>query len=177
MYKLGIKLGIIALLTSTSVAVQAKTYLDIEQAQKLLFGNEKLTPVTVQLSEEVKSVMQERSSVHEPFKPDHIWRTADGAYFIIDEVIGKHEHIKYATAINSDGSVRLIEILEYTESYGDEVRQISWRNQFIGKKSQDPIKLNKDIQNISGATLSCKHLADGVKRVMTMYELVLKPLK
>jgi hypothetical protein len=37
------------------------------------------------------------------------------------------------------------------------------------------LKLKKDIQNISGATLSCKHLTDGVKRVMVMYELALKP--
>ena len=40
-----------------------------------------------------------------------------------------------------------------------------------------PIKVNKDIDNIIGATLSCKHLADGVKRVMVMYDLALKSYK
>jgi hypothetical protein len=40
--------------------------------------------------------------------------------------------------------------------------------------ASDPIKLNKDIQNIGGATLSCKHLTDGVKRVAVLYELALK---
>jgi hypothetical protein len=39
---------------------------------------------------------------------------------------------------------------------------------------KDPVKLNQDIQNIGGATLSCKHLTDGVKRVLTLYDAVLK---
>ena len=36
---------------------------------------------------------------------------------------------------------------------------------------------NQDIQNIGGATLSCKHIADGVKRVAVLHELVLKHMK
>jgi len=35
-------------------------------------------------------------------------------------------------------------------------------------------KLGSDIKNISGATLSSKHITDGVKRVLAMYELALK---
>ena len=121
--------------------------------------------------------MKNRSSVHEPFKADSIWHTLDGSFFIIDEVIGKHDHIKYAIGINVDGAVREIEIMEYTESYGDEVRNESWRKQFFDKTASMSIKLNKDNDNISCATLSYKHLADGVKRVMVMYSLVLKSYK
>ena len=142
-----------------------------------MFGDVKFTPVTIQLTDATRATMEERSSVREPFKADHIWRTPNGSFFIIDEVIGKHEHIKYAIGINVDGAVHEIEIMEYTESYGYEVRNESWRKQFIGKTASMPIKLNKDIDNISGATLSCKHLADGVKRVMVMYDLVLKSYK
>ena len=49
-------------------------------------------------------------------------------------MIGKHEHIKYAIGIDVDGAVREIEIMEYTESYGYEVRNESWRKQFVGKQ-------------------------------------------
>jgi len=28
------------------------------------------------------------------------------------------------------------------------------------------VQLNADIKNVSGATLSCKHVTDGVKRVL-----------
>jgi Na+-translocating ferredoxin:NAD+ oxidoreductase RnfG subunit len=92
----------------------------------------------------------------------------------VDEVVGKHEMITYAVALNPLGAVTGIEVLDYVESYGYEVADVQWRNQFIGKMASDPIKLNKDIQNIGGATLSCKHLTDGVKRVAVLYELALK---
>ncbi len=36
-----------------------------------------------------------------------------------------------------------------------------------------PLKLTEDIQNISGATLSSKHITDGVRRLLATYELVL----
>ena len=143
------------LLLITSIAY-GNTYLSDEQAQKLMFGDIKFTPVSIQLTDATRAIMQDRSSVHETFKADRIWRTADGSYLVIDEVIGKHEHIKYAVGINADGSVRQIEIMEYTESYGYEVRNESWRKQFVGKTAAAPIKLNKDIDNISGATLNKK---------------------
>jgi Na+-translocating ferredoxin:NAD+ oxidoreductase RnfG subunit len=92
----------------------------------------------------------------------------------VDEVVGKHEMITYAVALSPSGAVTGIEILDYVESYGYEVAEVHWRNQFIGKTAADPIKLNKDIQNIGGATLSCKHLTDGVKRVAVLYDLALK---
>ncbi len=35
------------------------------------------------------------------------------------------------------------------------------------------LKLTEDIQNISGATLSSKHITDGVRRLLATYDLVL----
>ena len=46
--------------------------------------------------------------------------------------------------------------------------------QFVGKTSQSPLKLDRDIKNISGATLSCRHVTDGVKRLLAFYEIALK---
>jgi Na+-translocating ferredoxin:NAD+ oxidoreductase RnfG subunit len=82
--------------------------------------------------------------------------------------------ITYAVGIAPNGSILGIEILEYVESYGYEVAETQWRQQFAGKTVKDPVKLNQDIQNIGGATLSCKHLTDGVKRVLVLYDLALK---
>jgi Na+-translocating ferredoxin:NAD+ oxidoreductase RnfG subunit len=106
-----------------------------------------------------------------------MWKANDGSWFVIDEVVGKHEMITYAVGLNPAGSITGIEILEYVESYGYEVAEAQWRNQFVGKNIDDPIKLNQDIQNIGGATLSCKHIADGVKRVAVLHELALKHMK
>jgi Na+-translocating ferredoxin:NAD+ oxidoreductase RnfG subunit len=162
-------------LAGAPIYAQAKIYVSAEQAQKLIFPTKQFTKYPIVLSEDAQDKMQSASSVRHPFKGDRTWKAADGSYFIVDEVVGKHEMITYAVGISPNGTVQGVEIMEYVESYGYEVAEDSWRKQFVGKTAEDPLKLKKDIQNISGATLSCKHLTDGVKRLMVMYELVLKP--
>jgi Na+-transporting NADH:ubiquinone oxidoreductase subunit C len=46
------------------------------------------------------------------------------------------------------------------------VKLPAWRNQFVGKSAADPVKIGADIANISGATLSCTHITDGVRRLV-----------
>ena len=166
----------VAALIAPAVA-HAKIYVSVEETQHRLFPGEKLTPNPLVLTEAQREKMRDLSSVREPFRGERVWKTAKGDWFIVDEVVGKHEMVKYALAINADGTIKGIEIMEYVESYGYEVGEASWRNQFVGKTSDATLKLNKDIKNISGATLSCKHLTDGVKRLMVMYDLVLKGTK
>jgi Na+-translocating ferredoxin:NAD+ oxidoreductase RnfG subunit len=102
-------------------------------------------------------------------------RSADAhlGYLIIDQVIGKSELITFAASIDANGAIASVEILEYHESHGGEVRLAGWRKQFVGKTVADPVMLNKDIKNISGATLSCQHLTDGIKRLLKYYQLSL----
>jgi hypothetical protein len=152
----------------------ATVYFTTEQAQQAMFPGASFVRVPLQLSDQQRRAMYDRSGVHEPFNADRVWRASTGGYFVIDEVVGKHEHIKYAVAIGPDGTIKQIEILEYRESYGYEVREPSWRQQFVSKSASSPLKLDGDIKNISGATLSCKHITDGVKRVLAMYELALR---
>ncbi len=106
------------------------------------------------------------------------WHAKQGGkatgWFMLDEVYGKHEFITYAVAIGVDGAVKGVEILDYRETHGGEVKNPKWRAQFTGKKAGDTLKLDEDIKNISGATLSCKHLTDGVKRLLATYEAALK---
>lgn len=99
-----------------------------------------------------------------------LFRASSGGIVVIDRVLGKHEYIKYAVGITAGGTVKQIEILEYNESYGYEVREASWRSQFVGKSASSPLQLNVDIKNISGATLSCKHITDGVRRLVGQFQ-------
>ena len=90
---------------------------------------------------------------------------------VSDEVIGKFELISYAVGIDRDGAVRQVEILSYRESHGGEVRLPAWRRQFVGKTAASPLRVGDDIANISGATLSCTHLAEGIKRIVAVVAL------
>jgi len=159
---------------SAPIVTQAKIYVSTEQAQKILFPNKAFTKNPIIITGELQDKMRAASSIRHPFQGDRIWKVSDGSWLVIDEVVGKHEMITYAVALNPSGSIAGIEVLEYVESYGYEVAEPQWRKQFIGKTINDPIKLNQDIQNIGGATLSCKHLTDGVKRITVLYELALK---
>lgn len=171
----------IALSTATIISgvcapliAHSKIYLSVEQAQKIMFGQTSWNQKPILISEDIQKKMRQASGVSHPFNSHRIWKSTKGAWFIVDEVVGKHEMITYALGIEADGRIKNIEILEYRESYGYEVAEDSWRSQFVGKNSKSDLKLNRDIQNISGATLSAKHLTDGVKRLMIMYELALQ---
>lgn len=130
-----------------STSAYATTYFTVEQVQKAIFPGVSFT------------------STGQP----GVWRTSNGGYFIVDKVVGKHEYITVAIGINANGTVKQIEIMEYNESYGYEVRNAAWRAQFVGKSVNSPLQLNVDIKNISGATLSSKHITDAVKRILQKY--------
>lgn len=130
----------------------ATQYLTVAQAQKLLFPQ-----------------AGEFMATGQP----NAWAARGAAgplgHFFVDEVIGKHEKITYAVAISPDGAVRGVEILDYREPRGGEVRDAAWRAQFLGKKKGAPLAVDVDIQNISGATLSCRHIAEGVRRLLDLH--------
>ncbi|HTF91307.1 MAG TPA: FAD:protein FMN transferase [Planctomycetota bacterium] len=88
------------------------------------------------------------------------------------DVIGKSLPITYLVILDADNRVRGIEILEYRESHGGEVRREKWRAQFQGKGAQDELKLGSDIRNIAGATLSCRALTDAVHDALAIATLV-----
>ena len=87
---------------------------------------------------------------------------------VVDQVIGKFELISYAVGLDANGAVSGIEILSYRESHGSEIRLPAWRKQFVGKTLAQSIKTGDDIALISGATLSCSHVTDGVRRIVAL---------
>lgn len=157
-----------------SAQVYAVNYLTVEQAQEAIFPGRKLTPVTVKLAPEQRKLIEKSSGVRVRNLEPKVWAVEGGGWFILDEVIGKHEFITYALGLADDGTVKAIEVMDYRETYGGQVRDPKWRAQFVGKKPGATLRLDDDIRNISGATLSCRHLTDGVKRLLATYDLLLK---
>lgn len=153
----------------------AATYLSVEQAQGVLFPGATLTPEFRTLTGDQVKAIEKGSGVNVLSRELRVWRASTGGWFIVDQVVGKHEFIPFALALDRDGAVSGVEILEYRETYGDQIRQAAWRAQFLGKRHGAPLKLTADIQNISGATLSCRHMADGIKRLLATHAIVLTP--
>lgn len=156
--------------------VQAKTYLTIEQAQQAIWGGVALTPAPLELTSEQRKAIEQASKVKVRNGKINAWKTADKGWFIVDQVIGKHENIDMAVGITAEGKVNGVEILTYRETYGFEIQNARWRQQFNGKSVTTPLTLDGTIANISGATLSCAHVTDGIKRLTHTWDIVLKTL-
>ena len=58
--------------------------------------------------------------------------------------------------------------------YGGEIRLPAWRRQFVGKSARSgDLRIGGGINNISGATLSCTHVTDGVRRIAAVAQVAL----
>jgi hypothetical protein len=137
----------VAAVMSVAAPAYAAQYMTVEEAQKQAFPNATFTEV----------------------QAGRVWKAQSGGYFYYDHVVGKHLLIDYTVAIGADGRVRRVDILNYRESYGGEVHDANWLAQFVGKSNQNEVRVNADIRNISGATLSSTHLAEGVKKVLAYH--------
>lgn len=158
--------------------VFANDYHTVPQAQKVLFPEaDRFVEAPVLLTDSQREAIEDKAGVAQRWKKQEAWRAEKEGkligWFIVDNVIGKHEFITYAAALLPEGKVKGVEILSYRETRGDQVREAGWRKVFEGKTLADAFKLDKDVPNISGATLSCKNITNGVKRLLVLQKLVL----
>ena len=89
-------------------------------------------------------------------------------YAIVAEEIGKYRPITFMVGIDPTFQVRAVAILVYRESRGGEVRRARFLRQYVGKSAADPIRINRDIINITGATMSVRSLNFGVRKLLSL---------
>jgi len=155
-------------------------YLSVEQAQKALFPEaDRFVPAPVLLTEERRGAIEDKAGVRQRWEKQDVWRAEKTGqllgWFIVDNVVGKHEFITYAAGLLPEGKVKGVEIMIFKETHGDQVREARWRQTLAGKTLADPFKLDEDVPNISGATLSCRNVMMGVKRLLVLQQLALRP--
>jgi hypothetical protein len=156
--------------------VAAVEYLGVEGAQKLAFPEAtSFAPLALALDADARGKL---AAVAKPpgARDPKVWRALAGnrvlGTFYVDAVIGKQDYIVYALALDLQGRVLRLDVLEYRETHGWEIRNERWRAQFAGKSAADAVQVGADIANISGATLSCRHVADGVRRLLALHALL-----
>lgn len=157
---------------------RAMEYMTVAASQKLMFADAtEFAPVVVALSADQLRQLADRAGGAARMGTWRIWQARQGStvlgYVVVDAVIGKFELIDYAVALTPAGEIRDVEILAYRESHGYEVRNKPWRSQFTGKSGNSSLRIGDDIANISGATLSCTHITDGVRRIAVMAQMAL----
>ncbi len=93
-------------------------------------------------------------------------------YVVKDTVKGKWGPIHYMLSLNKEGKIRDIIVLEYRERRGRPIARRRFLKQFVGKTTQDRIKLNKDIRGISGASISSRGMANGIRKLVHVFNEV-----
>jgi Na+-translocating ferredoxin:NAD+ oxidoreductase subunit G len=91
-------------------------------------------------------------------------------YAVIDDQIGEHQPITFATKISPRAVVERVEVVTYREPRGDEVRDSRFRDQFVGKTAHDPLRLNHDVDAVTGATISSAAMAIAVRRAAVLVD-------
>ena len=165
-------------LVSVAAPAHATQYLTVAQAQRQLFpAATGFIDRSLALNPAQRKAIA-RASGTSPGNSQAVWEVRGPGgrqgWLFVDRVLGKHELITYALAVDASGTIRGIEVLDYRETYGGEIRNPRWRQQFVGKRAGAAFKLGGDIQNISGATLSSRHVTDGVRRLLATFELLLR---
>jgi len=98
-------------------------------------------------------------------------RESIGSIFLLD-VIGQSQPITFAVAVGKDGTVQDVRVMVYREPHGDEIEDRRFRKQFIGKALKDPIALGKDVDAITGATISSRSEAFAVKKSLALFAVL-----
>lgn len=81
-----------------------------------------------------------------------------------------YETFDYIVLFNTDFSIKTIEITEYPGAYGYQICRRSWLKQFTDKTPS--LKLNEDIDGVSGATVSAQFLVDDINVVKDNLEKI-----
>ena len=159
----------------------AEVFLTEEDAIKLMFPkSERIKKDLLRVPADRKLVIEERIGWKFPEDSFEVYIGETGAqvdgYALVQQTIGKHKPMTYMVGVDAHGRVSNVELLVFREARGSEVRTKRFNVQYEGKTVLDPVRINKDIINISGATMSVRSMTAGIKRVLVLIdEFYLKP--
>jgi hypothetical protein len=89
-------------------------------------------------------------------------------YGLVTEERGKYRPITMLIGVDTAHRVAGVQILVYREPRGGEVSREYFLRQYRGKSVGDPIRMNRDIINISGATISVQSVNTAVRKTLAL---------
>lgn len=116
------------------------------------------------------------SSVRQKFYGDHVYiykifsEKKIKAYAILDNVLGKSMPITFIVIFDIDGSIISTDIVKYREPIGGGVSSEKWNGQFKGKNSKSDYTIGKEIDTITGATISVNSVTAGIRKLSLLFD-------
>ncbi|MBK9308571.1 MAG: FMN-binding protein [Nitrospira sp.] len=159
----------------------AEVFMSEAEAVKIVLPkSERVRREILELTQEKKDLIEQRIGWKFPEQTFEVYigetRDKIDGYAMVHNTIGKHKHMTYMVGVDSTGACSDVELLVFREARGSEVGRKRFNVQYEGKTVLDPIRINKDIINITGATMSVRSISAGVKRVLVLIdEFYLKP--
>jgi len=155
----------------------AEEYMTEKEALKLAFPNADEFDLHRMIATKTqRAELAERLGIRLPSRFFKYYRCKqDGKLIgraIVDEAPGKYHPFEYLLAVDPAHKVHAVEILNYHEKYGFEVKQDSFKDQFKGHSPEDSKHLERDIRIIAGATISCQSLIESIKRQLIYLDVM-----
>lgn len=154
-------INILALQAFASESAGFSQKLDKIIKKDLLLKDFKIVPLTI--SDE----QFEKAGVS--LKSDQIFRlTAEDfdGFYIIEKAMGRFHDFTFVVFFTKNLKIELVRVLEYGEEHGVEITQKKWLQQFIGKTPTDHLIFKKNIDAISGATISGTSITESIDRIL-----------
>lgn len=111
-------------------------------------------------------------------KEDHLFKIEKDnkliGYAFVDKAPSKTDEFDYLILLDSNLIIAKTKVLIYREDYGGEIGSKRWLKQFIGKKSSDSLKYERDIMAISGATISASSMTIAINSFLQNLEILHK---
>jgi hypothetical protein len=154
-------------------------YLTLDQAPKSLFPGAQIERKDVPSTPELKEMLKAKLGRVTPTVWEESYPTFTATqgnktvgYAVVVDEIGKVNPFTLIVAATPEFKVRDVAVMVYREPRGGEITQKRFLAQYKGKKSSDPILLDRDIVGISGATLSVIGANRAVHKGLSVLELV-----
>ena len=137
-------------------------------------GAQRVSFVRVQPDEAARTRISRRLSQSLP-RSEYTFYVAHSAqgvqgYALFDDELGQHENISFVTFFDAHGKVVRVEVVAYREPFGHEIRAERFREQFVGRTATSGFRAGRDIDSISGATISSRSMCRGVHRATVLLE-------
>ena len=159
----------------------AEVFMSEDDAVKLMLPkSQRIRRELIRLTHEKKELIEVRIGWKFPEESFEVYIGETGdkvdGYAMIHNTIGKHRHMTYMVGVDAEGRCIGCRTARVSRSKRKRSREKRFNSQYEGKTVSDPIRINKDIINICGATMSVRSISAGVKRVLVLVdEFYLKP--